>query len=118
MPEIRIRFDVQPFPKERPRATKQGRMYTPRKTVAYEKELRDLFTQQFPEHTPISEPLEVKVELATDHIVIEADIAPHKPKGMRGDLDNYVKAALDALNGVAWEDDRQIVALTARKVES
>jgi len=35
--------------------------------------------------------------------------------GLRGDLDNYIKAALDALTGGgAWEDDRQVSHLTAR----
>jgi Holliday junction resolvase RusA-like endonuclease len=29
----------------------------------------------------------------------------------RGDLDNLAKAILDAGNGLAWEDDRQIVEL-------
>lgn len=29
----------------------------------------------------------------------------------RGDLDNTAKVALDALNGIAWEDDEQIVHL-------
>lgn len=29
------------------------------------------------------------------------------------DLDNLVKLVLDALNGLAWEDDRQVVTLRA-----
>ena len=29
----------------------------------------------------------------------------------RGDLDNTAKAILDALNGIAWEDDSQIIEL-------
>lgn len=36
--------------------------------------------------------------------------------GQRGDLDNFVKAALDALRGVAYVDDDQVVALDARKL--
>ena len=29
--------------------------------------------------------------------------------GREGDLDNYAKTLKDALNGIAWEDDRQVV---------
>lgn len=35
---------------------------------------------------------------------------------LRGDLDNYVKTVLDALNGVAWKDDSQVVRITGIKV--
>lgn len=31
--------------------------------------------------------------------------------GARGDLDNLVKAVLDALNGLAFDDDRQLVCI-------
>lgn len=33
----------------------------------------------------------------------------------RPDLDNLQKAVLDALNGIAWADDSQIVRITAKK---
>ncbi len=34
----------------------------------------------------------------------------------RPDLDNYVKAVKDALTGVLWRDDSQIIELEAKKV--
>lgn len=33
----------------------------------------------------------------------------------RPDLDNYIKSIMDALNGVAWTDDAQVVRLLATK---
>jgi Holliday junction resolvase RusA-like endonuclease len=32
-----------------------------------------------------------------------------------GDIDNLAKAVLDALTGVVWSDDRQVVSLLAEK---
>ena len=44
---------------------------------------------------------------------------PKRPKAerpmTRPDVDNYVKAVLDGLNGVAWHDDSQVVTLHAEK---
>lgn len=33
----------------------------------------------------------------------------------RGDIDNLCKSVLDGLNGVAWQDDRQVMKLCAEK---
>lgn len=33
----------------------------------------------------------------------------------RGDLDNVIKAALDALNGILWHDDAQVVTIVANR---
>lgn len=38
------------------------------------------------------------------------------PSKLRGDLDNYLKLAFDALNGVAFDDDKQVVKITAVKL--
>ena len=39
---------------------------------------------------------------------------PARPRGVRQDLDNIVKLLNDALNGLAFYDDKQIVDLKAR----
>jgi len=41
-----------------------------------------------------------------------------RPTKRIGDLDNFIKCATDALNGVAYEDDSQIVELIGRKYYS
>lgn len=35
--------------------------------------------------------------------------------GKEGDIDNMQKTILDALNGIAWSDDRQVFEVHARK---
>jgi Holliday junction resolvase RusA-like endonuclease len=56
----------------------------------------------------------------TGHLSVECDFYVRKPKTTkldtpRGDLDNYIKALWDGCNGVVWEDDRQIIEITAWK---
>lgn len=44
----------------------------------------------------------------------EAESGDLLPTG-RPDIDNYVKAVADALNGIAWTDDAQVVEMRASK---
>lgn len=37
------------------------------------------------------------------------------PMGMDGDVDNYIKTAMDSLNGIAYDDDRQVVRAIGEK---
>lgn len=53
---------------------------------------------------PISGPIRLMVEL-------------HPPSKKSIDLDNSMKAAIDALNGIAWLDDSQIVEIYAARRE-
>lgn len=52
----------------------------------------------------------------TGKIKIQVDVYRNlKPESLRfGDADNHLKAILDALNGIAFEDDRQVVEATVR----
>ena len=42
-------------------------------------------------------------------------LAPDAPRWPRKDIDNCQKAVMDALNGIAWEDDSQVVRVVASK---
>ncbi len=57
----------------------------------------------------------VRAELAP--LAADPKYAPvfiaERPKGLRGDLDNYVKAVLDSVQGIVIVDDRLIVAIWA-----
>ena len=46
--------------------------------------------------------------------MIEGDVLPLK----KPDMDNIIKVVADALNGVAYHDDTQIVSVIAKKVYS
>jgi Holliday junction resolvase RusA-like endonuclease len=64
---------------------------------------------------PLEGPLGIDIIVAPDGVAYEVfELATNeRPKGIRGDLDNYVKATLDALTGVAFADDAQIHFITA-----
>lgn len=109
-----IFIEGRPHPKERPRVTQRGGKafaYTPKTTVQAEKEIAECWDG------PVFEG-EVAVHLVFDNegtaVIVERIDLDMKSK-LRGDLDNYVKTVLDALNGVAWPDDSQVVKITAIK---
>lgn len=49
-------------------------------------------------------------------IKIQADVyRKYKPESLKfGDADNHLKAVCDALNGIAFEDDRQVIDAVVR----
>lgn len=115
----RVSFDVfgRVRGKGRPRFTRSGRPYTPKDTRDYERDIRDAFENapgRPPE--PFSGPIAVCImtyrqlpKSTPKSVISEPDT--HKP-----DIDNVAKIVLDALNGVAWEDDAQVVRLTVSKL--
>ncbi len=106
---IHIAFLIEPKPKKRPRVTRRGFAYTPKVTKDFESALQMMFRAQY-KGKSLKGPLSVEVELFFTR--------PKKPKYTYPsvcDVDNCAKAVLDALNGLAWIDDRQIVSLICEK---
>ena len=88
-----------PVPKGRPRMWSGGHAYTPKRTRDYEARVKDRARASVPSDWPKDKQysLTIKVYRHTK----------------RGDLDNFVKAVSDALNGIAWTDDRGVMELYA-----
>ena len=115
MESFSLVFNERPKAKARPRATKTRHVYTPKTTAEAEKRIAAAWEEA---DGPMFEgPLDVYLVYSPDGAVVTVNQSPHSAKTLTGDIDNYVKLTCDALNGVAWEDDKQIVRLMAVKVD-
>jgi Holliday junction resolvase RusA-like endonuclease len=107
--------------KGRARATRAGVFYTPAKTRAYEAHGRFMAQLEMAGRAPLTGPVKliVLVVLAVPSswsgrrraAAITGEIRPTA----RPDLDNFVKSAADAINGICIIDDSQITEIQAQK---
>ena len=113
--EVHQRLLWTPKVKSRAHTTFQGKLrtYTPKETVAAERGLRLQWNQPL-----VTGDVEVVIALANEWVdVTVSEVSPGKHKLLRrGDIDNYAKLVLDALNGRAWTDDRFIDVLHVEKL--
>jgi crossover junction endodeoxyribonuclease RusA len=101
---------AKPKVKERPRFG-NGRTWTPKTTSEYEQKIKEAWDGPTFEST-----VSVDIILYKDKIKITLTEQEPKTKStLRGDIDNYVKAILDGLNGSAFIDDKQVISIKARK---
>jgi Holliday junction resolvase RusA-like endonuclease len=121
-----IEFTIygEPVAKGRPRFTKRGIAYTPQKTSNYENLVKLSYLEIPREKYLNGEQLQAE-------IIAFFSIPKSKPKKLqlkmlsgevrhtkRPDLDNIAKSVLDSLNGIAYNDDSQIVTLSVSKYYS
>lgn len=119
-------FEIEPVEQARPRAAYIGRriiMYDPEKVKNFKKELSQLARLHYRDE-PLGGALEIEVSF---YRPVQKSLSKkerarrlsgeHRPI-VKPDLDNYIKSALDALNGILWADDKHIVDLHAHKYYS
>lgn len=108
-----------PVAKGRPRFTRAGHAYTPDKTTSHERRIQAVAREHFPSPLPGALRLEVISFHAIPQSLRKAEKAAallgSRRPATRPDADNICKLVADALNGLAYADDNQIVELEARK---
>ena len=109
--------------KQRPRArilNGHAIIYTPKETKDYEKQIAKQYLavggEKFDKDVPVSVSVDVyqAVPKSVSKKKREEFLTLGKRPMKKPDLDNCVKC-LDGLNGIAYEDDSQIVEIHARK---
>ena len=104
-----------PKGKERPRFNKvTGRVYTPRQTKDYQEMIRWEYVSQCgceKFEGPVEAVLECYFPIPK---TVKKDISG-EPYTKKCDVDNIAKGVLDSLNGIAYDDDKQVYRLVVEK---
>ena len=118
--KISLVIPGKPIGKGRPRFAR-GHAFTPKPTRIQEAFIKSLFIQKYgADFTPLEGPLEMEILCC---FAIPASASKKRRQDMlwqrefptkRPDVDNIAKLS-DALNGIAWRDDAQIVSLAVMK---
>lgn len=123
---IKMTIPIEPVGQLRLRATRYGRthVYDPQKTSDFKKavntyarwDMKQRRLQRI-EGKPIHVNLHIYRPVQKSLSKKERELRlsdVHKPT-VKYDIDNYIKAIFDALNGVIWDDDRYIISVYAIK---
>lgn len=111
-----------PQGKKRPRFSRVSRtVYTPRETISYETQIAVAFKAGGGRCIPAGQCVAVSVTAffpvpqsysrGKRKACIDGAIRPDK----KPDIDNVLKVVLDALNGLAYDDDKQVIEVICRK---
>jgi len=111
--QYKFSIPTRPKAKGRPRVTsKNGKQwaYTPKATRDYEQIVKDHYDG------PLFEgPVSMSIVLSDKRAIVTITEMDCEISPLRGDVSNYVKGIEDALNGLAYTDDRQIHRLVGKK---
>ncbi|WP_029688054.1 RusA family crossover junction endodeoxyribonuclease [Thermoanaerobacter sp. A7A] len=124
MNTIILTIPGKPFGKQRPRVTKAGIAYTPKETVNYENFIKLLYMQKYKKYKDLKLEGPIKMTITAVYKIPKSASKKDKELMLRNvirptkkpDMDNIAKAIADALNGLAYEDDKQIVEMYISKI--
>lgn len=123
MKEFEFTVEVIPKAKARPRFVRRGKVvqtYTPKSTLDYEKKIAEeyllqggtVFDYPYLEMSIIAYFPIPKSTKKVDRLLLETECVPYDK---HVDLDNCIKAVMDAVIGIAYLDDKQVVSIKAKK---
>lgn len=114
-----------PKGKERPRAAKirdRTIIYTPKKTRDYEREIARAYQMECSSMFSGAVAIEIyayyEIPKSASRKRVLDMVSDRERPTKKPDGDNIAKAVCDALNGIAYKDDSQVVDLTVRKYYS
>jgi Holliday junction resolvase RusA-like endonuclease len=127
MMQIHFQVEGDPKGKGRPRFSRAGkftRVYTDKQTLDYEALIKSFAAEAMGSTDPLETP--VSVFLYIRHAVpqsyskkrTEACLSGLEQPCKKPDIDNIAKTYLDAMNGVIFKDDTQVIDLHVKKVYS
>ena len=109
--------------KQRPRMGRSGIVYTPKETLVYENYVKMCYSDYAKEFGWLPYENQVRAEIEVLVAVPKSDSKTKKKAKIEGmirptvkpDCDNLAKSILDSLNGLAYQDDKQVVELVVKK---
>lgn len=110
--------------KQRPRMGRSGVVYTPKETLVYENYVKMCYSDYARQFEWLPYENQVKAEIDVLVAVPKSDSKAKKKAKIEGvirptvkpDCDNLAKSILDSLNGLAYQDDKQVVELIVKNI--
>ena len=105
---IQFSADITPISQARPRVVNRH-AFEPKRVAEYKKAVHLIGRSAMVGRLPFNQPVRISLSFRRN-----------RPSTSRtfGDIDNLIKAVLDALNGVCYSDDALVVEIHAFKMQS
>jgi len=118
--QIKLEIPVKPMAHQSVRVTRTGRTYQPKKVSTYKSQIQEVVREQLPDDFSVIK-ADTQIHIKQLHYIFEYPKAMSKKKRnepgikykhTKPDLhDNLNKALFDALEGVVWERDQNVVSI-------
>lgn len=122
--EIKLEINIKPTPHQSVRVTRTGRTYQPKKIIDYKSQVAQAVRKQLPDGF-LAIKSDSQIHITKLHYVFEYPKSFSKRKKESKEIifkhtkpdlhDNLNKALFDALEGVVWQRDQNVVAIDDMK---